>query len=75
MSAARPNRRILSLWFPRMGAERLLRHERGTVMAPFAVVADTGNMQVLSSVSVLASQAGCRRASPCAMPWPSAPNC
>lgn len=58
MSAAKPNRRVLSLWFPRMGAERLLRQARGTVLAPFAVIADEGNRQVLSSVSVAASQAG-----------------
>ncbi|MCT8159043.1 DNA polymerase Y family protein [Pseudoruegeria sp. SHC-113] len=53
-----PNRRILSLWFPRLGAERLLRMERGTVDAPFAVVRDTGQMQVLSSLSAAASAEG-----------------
>lgn len=41
-----------------MGAERLLRQARGTIMAPFAVVADQDNRQVLSSVSEAASAAG-----------------
>ena len=52
------NRRILSLWFPRMGAERLLRRARGHLEAPLAVVADDHNMQVLSSVSATAAGAG-----------------
>ena len=53
-----PNRRILSLWFPRLAAERLLRMERGLLDAPFAIVEDRGNMQVLSSLSMAASEAG-----------------
>lgn len=53
-----PAKRILSLWFPRLGAERLLRLERGTLEAPLAVARDTGNMQILSSLSVAASEAG-----------------
>ncbi len=51
-------RRILSLWFPRLAAERVLRQERGTLDVPFAVVRDNGNMQLLWSLSVAASQAG-----------------
>ncbi|MBV2359214.1 DNA polymerase Y family protein [Thalassococcus sp. CAU 1522] len=53
-----PNRRILSLWFPRLGAERLLRAEPHLDDRPFAVVAEHGPAQVLSSLSVAASQAG-----------------
>jgi protein ImuB len=53
-----PNRRILSLWFPRLGAERLLRQARGRIDVPLAVVADDHNMQVLSSVSEAAARAG-----------------
>ncbi len=45
------NRRILSLWFPRLGAERILRLQRGTTLGPFAVVRELNNMQVLSSLS------------------------
>jgi len=51
-------RRILSLWFPRLAAERLLRIDRGRLDAPFAVVEDRNNMQVLASLCVRASQAG-----------------
>ncbi|GAA3860080.1 DNA polymerase Y family protein [Celeribacter arenosi] len=52
-------RRILSLWFPRMGAERLIRLGQATADdAPFAVLRDTGQMQVLWSLSTAASHAG-----------------
>jgi len=53
-----PNRRILSLWFPRLGAERLLRMDRGYLDAPFAVVADRNNLQVLASLSQQAEAQG-----------------
>lgn len=53
-----PNRRILSLWFPRLGAERLIRMERGTFDAPLAVLRDTGQMQVICSLSVQAELEG-----------------
>lgn len=59
-----PNRRVLSLWFPRLGAERLLRQDRTGHDLPFAVVRDTGQMQVLSSLSVEASQAGLQMGQP-----------
>jgi protein ImuB len=53
-----PARRILSLWFPRLGAERLLRQSRGLPPGPFAVVADVANAQVLWSLNDLAEGAG-----------------
>ena len=54
-------RRILSLWFPRMGAERLIRLGQASLEgAPFAVLRDTGQMQVLWSLSPEASRAGLR---------------
>lgn len=53
-----PNRRIVSIWFPRFGAERLLRTHGQTIDQPFAVVQDLGQMQVLSSLSSSASQEG-----------------
>ncbi|MGB7263040.1 MAG: DUF6504 family protein [Albidovulum sp.] len=53
-----PSRRILSLWFPRFGAERLIRQQRGLPARPFAVVDDEGNRQVLSSLSTEAENAG-----------------
>jgi len=51
-------RRILSLWFPRLGAERLLRLDRGLTEAPLAVAAVAGNAQVLVSLSASAEAAG-----------------
>ncbi|MEM9852798.1 MAG: DNA polymerase Y family protein, partial [Pseudomonadota bacterium] len=53
-----PHRRILSIWFPRLGAERLLRQGRGLSEAPLAVAADVQNAQVLVSLSAAASAAG-----------------
>ena len=55
-----PARRILSLWFPRLGAERLLRRAPLPGDVPFAVVRDTGQMQVLSALSETAARAGLR---------------
>jgi protein ImuB len=51
-------RRILSLWFPRLAAERRLRLRRDALPGPLAVVADRGGAQVLVSLSALASAAG-----------------
>ncbi|WP_428927082.1 Y-family DNA polymerase [Marinibacterium sp. SX1] len=59
-----PKRRILSLWFPRLGADRLMRAARGTLDAPLAVVEDRGNMQLVSSVNAPAFAAGIRRGQP-----------
>lgn len=52
-------RRILSLWFPRLAAERALRAARsGVVTGPLAVVGDRNGAQVLTSLSVEAEVAG-----------------
>ncbi len=59
-----PARRILSVWFPRLGAERLLRRMAPAGDMPFAMVCDTGQMQVLSSVSQAAEAAGLRPGQP-----------
>lgn len=59
-----PERRILSLWFPRLGAERLLRRLALPGDAPFAVVRETGQMQVLDSLSQPAEAAGLRVGQP-----------
>ncbi len=53
-----PQRRILSLWFPRLAAERCLRDRRGMPPGPFAVTGDVRNAQVLVSLSVEAEAAG-----------------
>ncbi|WP_204113028.1 DNA polymerase Y family protein [Shimia biformata] len=53
-----PVRRVLSLWFPRLGAERLIRQARGGLDVPLAVLRDTGQMQVISSMNALAEAEG-----------------
>ena len=57
-------RRILSIWFPRLGAERLLRRQGQLCDQVFAVVEDLGQMQVLSSLSERASQEGLQKGQP-----------
>ena len=57
-----PNRRILSVWFPRLGADRLLRRLGDLQGAPFAVLEETGQMQVISAL--------CPRASAAVIPTP-----
>jgi protein ImuB len=59
-----PERRILSLWFPRLGAERLIRVDPALGEQPFVVVAEHGNMQSISSVSVPAQQRGVHMGQP-----------
>lgn len=59
-----PQRRILSLWFPRLAAERCLREMRGLPPGPFAVVGDVRNAQVLVSLSAEAEAAGLTRGQP-----------
>ena len=54
------SRRILSLWFPRLSAERVLRARRDVLPLPFAVVGDRGGAQVLISLNPLAEAAGLR---------------
>jgi protein ImuB len=51
-----PTRRILSVWFPRLGAERLTR--RAGAAGAFAVVAEDGPRQVLAALSAGAEAAG-----------------
>ncbi|MEM6384599.1 MAG: DNA polymerase Y family protein [Pseudomonadota bacterium] len=59
-----PQRRILSLWFPRLAAERCLRDSRGLLPSPFAVVGNVKNAQVLVSLSAEAEAAGLTRGQP-----------
>ncbi|MCU0828064.1 MAG: DNA polymerase Y family protein [Tabrizicola sp.] len=51
-------RRILSLWFPRLAAERVVRLRRDALPGPLAVVADRNGAQVLASLTAEASLAG-----------------
>ncbi len=52
------NRRILSLWFPRLAAERVMRQGRGMIDGPLAVVATTGSRQTLASLNTEAEAQG-----------------
>ncbi len=51
-------KRILSLWFPRLGAERLLRNMRGLPDQPLAVIEHSGQIQKIASVTASAQAAG-----------------
>lgn len=53
-----PAKRTLSLWFPRLAAERYLRQQRGLPPGPFVVVEDQRGAQVISSLSQEASAVG-----------------
>ena len=59
-----PSRRILCLWFPRLGAERLLRSVHYDPDIPFSVVQNKGPTQVLSALSQAASAAGLHQGQP-----------
>ncbi len=57
-------RRLLSLWFPRLAAERCLRDTRSLPPGSFAVVGEQQNAQVLVSLSTEAEAAGLTRGQP-----------
>jgi protein ImuB len=54
----RINRRILSLWFPRLAAERVQRATPTLAEAPLVVIRETGNLRQVVSLNVAASRAG-----------------
>ena len=49
-------KRFLSLWFPCLGVERILRSESVLNDKPFATVTKKNNSLILSSVSCLAEK-------------------
>ena len=51
-------RRFLSLWFPRLGAERALRARRTAPPGPFVTVAEAGGALSLAALSAEAEAAG-----------------
>lgn len=55
-----PHPRLLSLWFPRLGAERLSRRPDPSGERPFATVAGRRGAQVLDSLSARAEALGLR---------------
>ncbi|MGB8621500.1 MAG: DNA polymerase Y family protein, partial [Paracoccaceae bacterium] len=56
-----PQRRVLSLWFPRLAAERVLRLERGGPGGPLAVLCERSNTQVIVCLTPEAEAAGLTR--------------
>ena len=58
------NRRILSLWFPRLAAERVLRQRRDALPLAFAIAGDQNGAQVLVSLNAVAEAAGLRQGQP-----------
>ncbi|MFK7876402.1 MAG: DNA polymerase Y family protein [Paracoccaceae bacterium] len=59
-----PQRRILSLWFPRLGADRVLRQIPQLIEEPLVIVDTVGNTQTLSSLSDVAQRQGLYRGQP-----------
>lgn len=57
-------RRILNLWFPRLGAEYVLRREGLPAETALAVLRDSGNMQVIHSLTAPAEAQGLRLGQP-----------
>ncbi|MFK7763579.1 MAG: DNA polymerase Y family protein [Roseobacter sp.] len=57
-------RRILSLWFPQFGADRLMRRNPVLADVPLGVVEEQHNTQVLSSLNAMASDFGLRVGQP-----------
>jgi protein ImuB len=57
-------RRILSLWFPRLAAERALRLEPALAEIPLVVVSETGNLRLVASLTVAAEARGLHRGQP-----------
>ena len=51
-------RRILSLWFPRLGAERVLRAESGLAETPLVTVAEIGNLRQIAATTALIAATG-----------------
>ena len=58
------DRRILSLWFPRLGAERLIRRQPVLGDQPLAVVQDQNNMQLITALNAIAQGYGLQVAQP-----------
>lgn len=58
------DRRILSLWFPRLGADRLIRRAPLLAEVPLAVVQEQNNMQILTSLNTVALRHGLRVGQP-----------
>jgi protein ImuB len=63
-AAPHHRRRILSLWFPRLAADRVLRLEPGLAETPLAVVCEIGNLRQIAALNTPAATRGLRRGQP-----------
>ena len=53
-----PGRRIIAIWFPYMGAERILRKTQHNLENPVVVVAKKSQSEIISSISAAAQYKG-----------------
>ena len=53
-----PGRRIIAIWFPYMGAERILRKTKYSLGKPVVIVAKKSQSEIISSVSAAAQYKG-----------------
>ena len=53
-----PSRRIIAIWFPYIGAERILRKTQHTLENPIVVVAKRSQSEIISSISAAAQYKG-----------------
>ena len=49
-----PNRRIIAIWFPYMGAERILRKTQHNLREPIVVVANKSQSEIITSLCSVA---------------------
>ena len=53
-----PGRRIIAIWFPYMGAERILRKTKHSLGKPVVIVAKKSQSEIISSISAAAQYKG-----------------
>ena len=62
-----PNRRIIAIWFPYMGAERILRKTQHNLREPIVVVANKSQSEIITSLCSVAQSKGILLDSLCVM--------
>ena len=53
-----PSRRIIAIWFPYMGAERILRKTQHNPEEPIIIVAQKAQSEIITSISAVAQYKG-----------------
>ena len=67
-----PGRRVIAIWFPYMGAERIFRKTQHSLGKPVVVVAKKSQSEVISSISAAAQYKGLLLGNPYVTRVPSA---